>query len=169
MKHISLILMICLVLFGCSDSSLNNDAISTPDQIQKDGDQIIASKQSGDYELRLIIKKSNNDTFIFEPGLKYIGKDADNQILHSKKILDVDLQTDGESILPPRSTTTEGITTKLVKDQWYSESYEITLSSDQLQQIASSNVSVVLNAVFQSDQSSFEDEKTMIINAEEVM
>ena len=169
MKHISLILMICLVLFGCSDSSLSNDAISTPDQIQKDGDQIIASKQSGDYELRLIIKKSNNDTFIFEPGLKYIGKDADNEILHSKKILDVDLQTDGESILPPRSTTTEGITTTLVKDQWYSESYEITLSSDQLQQIASSNVSVVLNAVFQSDQSSFEDEKTMIINAEEVM
>ncbi|MEK4439056.1 hypothetical protein [Paenibacillus sp. FSL K6-2862] len=169
MKHIPLMLMICLVLFGCSDSSMDNDAANTPDQIQKEGDQIIASKQTGEFEIRLIIEKSNNDTFTFQPGLKYIGKELENEILHSKKILDVDLQIEGESILPPRTTTAEGLTTKLVKDQWYSENYEITLNSNQLKQISSSNVNVVLNAVFESAQSSFDDEKRMIISAEEVL
>lgn len=145
------------------------DNANAPDQIQRDGDQIIASKQTGKYELQLSIERTKDRTFIFQPGIKYIGNEADIEILHSKQILDVDLQMDGETILPPRSSTSEGVTTKLIKDQWYSEKYEITLTSEKIQQIKNSDVDLVLNAVFQSDESSFEDEKKIIISAEDVL
>ncbi|WP_458124028.1 hypothetical protein [Paenibacillus sp. Z3-2] len=167
MKQVSIILMISLILFGCSNPSMDNS--NAPDQMQRDGNQMRASKQIGEYELQLIIEATKDHTFIFQPGIKYIGIEADNEILHSKQILDVDLQMGGETILPPRSITSEGLTTKLMKDHWYSEKYEITLTSEQIEQIKNSDVDIVLNAVFQSEQSSFEDEKKIIISAEEVL
>lgn len=168
MKHFSYILMMCLVLLGCSDSSVaSND--TAPDRIQREGQTMTATSQSGEYELRLIVHQSGDHNFTFQPGLKYIGQDANNEIYHSKGVFDIDLQMDGKTILAPRSTTSEELATKLTKDNWYSEEVEITLTPVQVQQLSDGEVNVVLNAGFRSEQSGYNDEKKIIISGEEIL
>ncbi|NUU77054.1 hypothetical protein [Paenibacillus xylanilyticus] len=167
MMRVYFILLMCIVLLGCSNT-LSGDA--QPDHIQKeDGGPVIATKQLGEYMLRFAIQKSDDHTFTFQPGLKYVGNDVSHVILHSKQVFAVDIQVSGETILPPRTTTSEGLTTNLTNEEWYTEQVEITLTRAQIQKLTESEGTIVLNAYFQSEQSGFVDEKRMILNASQVL
>lgn len=168
MKHFSYLLMMCFVLLGCSDASLDSND-TTPDRIQRDGQTMTATRQLGEYELRLIVQQQDEQTFTFQPGIKYIGQDTNHEIFHSKQLLDIDLQMDGKTILPPRSSTSEELVTELTKGRWYSEEVEITLIPEQVQYISNGEVDLVLNAGFRSEHSGYSDEKKMTINAEEIL
>lgn len=168
MKHFSYILMMCLVLIGCSDASLESND-TAPDRIQREGQTMTATRQLGEYELQLIVQQQGEPTFTFQLGIKYIGQDAINEIYHSKEVFDIDLQMDGKTILPPRSSTSEELVTELTKDRWYSEEFEITLTPEQVQYISNGEVDLVLNAGFRSEHSGYSDEKKMMINAEEIL
>jgi len=168
LKYFSYILIMCLILLGCSDASLESND-TAPDQIQREGQMMTATRQSGEYELRLIVHQSGDHDFTFQPGIKYIGQDANHEIYHSKQLFDVDLQMDGKTILPPRSTTSEELATTLTKDSWYSETVEISLTPEQVQHLSNNEVDLVLNAGFRSEQSGYNDEKKMIISGEEIL
>lgn len=167
MKYFSYLLMMCLVLMGCSDASL--DSNNTADRIQREGQTMTATRQLGEYELRLIVHQSGDHDLNFQPGIKYIGEDANHEIFHSKQLFDIDLQMDEKTILPPRSGTSEELATKLTKDNWYSEEVEITLTPEQVQQLSNGEGNVVLNAGFRSEQSGYNEKKKIIINAEEIL
>lgn len=168
LKHFSYILMMCLVLLGCSDASLESNDTAR-DQIQREGQTMTATRQLGEYELQLIVQQQGEPTLTFQPGIKYIGQDAINEIYHSKEVFDINLQMNGKTILPPRSSTSEELVTELTKDRWYSEEFEITLTPEQVQYISNGEVDLVLNAGFRSEHSGYSDEKKMTINAEEIL
>ncbi|WP_339189465.1 hypothetical protein MKX33_05330 [Paenibacillus sp. FSL R5-0490] len=167
MKYFSYILMMCLVLLGCSDSSLESN--DTADRIQREGQTMTATRQLGDYELRLSVQQSGDHDFTFQPGIRYRGQDVNHEIFHSKQLFDIDLQMDGKTLLPPRSSTSEELVTKLTKDSWYSEKVEITLTPEQVQYISNSEADLILNAGFRSEQSGYNDEKKIMIRAEEIL
>ncbi|PAF29918.1 hypothetical protein CHI14_21555 [Paenibacillus sp. 7516] len=161
------ILMMCIVLFGCSNDA-SRDA--QPDHIQlEDGGSLTATKQVGEYLLRLVVQPAGENTYMFHSGIKYVGTDTSHTIAHSKHVFMVDIQANGESILPPRTTTNIGLTTELTNEDWYTEPYEITLTQAQLEKMDGSEANIVLHAYFQGGQSGYEDEKKMILSASQAL
>ncbi|SFS77781.1 hypothetical protein [Paenibacillus sp. 453mf] len=168
MKFWPVILFLCLSLFGCSDST-SDISSSPPDHIRKEGNSVISNKIIGNYQLQLAVEKKNENTFLFRPSIKYVGDKNDSEIFHANKFLTIDIQTHGVTILPPRATTTEGITTILTKEQWHTEEYEITLTDSQIKELSKSEGHVILSAIFESDETSFEEAKEMIFSTKEII
>ncbi|MEK3923027.1 hypothetical protein [Paenibacillus sp. FSL K6-2393] len=168
MKYFSYLLMMCLVLMGCSDSSLESND-TAPYRIQREGQTMTATRQLGEYELRLSVQQFGDHDFTFKPGIRYRGQDANHEIFHSKQLFDIDLQMDGKTLLPSRSSTSEELATELKKDSWYSEEVEIILTPEQVQYISNGEADLILNAGFRSEQSGYNDEKKMIISGEDIL
>lgn len=161
------ILMMCILLLGCSND-VDRDA--QPDHIQlEDGGSVTATKQVGEYLLRLVVHPAGENTYMFQSGMKYVGMDTSHTIAHSKHVFMVDIQANGESILPPRTTTNIGLTTELTNEDWYTERYKITLTQEQLKKMDGSEANIVLHAHFQGGQSGYEDEKKMILSASQAL
>jgi len=161
------ILMMCIVLCSCSNDA---DRDAQPDHIQlEDGGSVTATKQLGEYLLRLVVQPAGENTYMFHSGIKYVGKDTSHTIAHSKQVFIVDIQANGETIFPPRTTSNIGLTTELTNEDWYTEPYEITLTQAQLEKMDRSEANFVLQAYFQAGQSGYEDEKKMILSASQVL
>ena len=161
------ILMMCIVLFGCSNDVDRN---AQPDHIQlEDGGSVIATKQVGEYLLRLVVQPAGENTYMFHSGMKYVGTDTSHSISHSKQVFMVDIQANRESIFPPRATTNIGLTTELTNEDWYTEPYEITWTQAQLEKMDGSEANIVLHAYFQGGQSGSKDEKKMILSASQAL
>lgn len=79
--------MMCLLLMGCSNSSLESN--DTADRIQREGQTMTATRKLGYYELRLCVQQSGDLDFTFQPGIRYRGQDANHEIFHSKQLFDI--------------------------------------------------------------------------------
>lgn len=151
---------ITIIIFIVLLSACSSAADYTPDEMVKTEESLTAIKRIGDYQLRLttdILDHQSAPLLQFQAGLRYVGSKSKIEIMHSFDIHRIDLQIDGESILPPSSSESIGISSILKKGEWLEEHIELTMNQDQLERMIKSDGDIILYSDFDDGKTKVED------------